>query len=83
MNLGNLLARVFYDISEPILAPFRWVNDQFQESPRKRALFYGLPAVLVGCAGLALITAAQIRRERELLNFYNQSTSRLDSEISK
>ena len=83
MKLGNLLARVFYDISEPILAPFRWVNDQFQESPRKRALFYGLPAVLVGCAGLALITAAQIRRERELLNFYNQSTSRLDSEISK
>jgi tetratricopeptide (TPR) repeat protein len=83
MKLGNLLARVFYDISEPILAPFRWINDQFQESPRKRALFYGLPAVLVGCAGLALITAAQIRRERELLNFYNQSTSRLDSEISK
>lgn len=83
MNLGNLLARVFYDISEPILAPFRWFNDQFQESPRKRALFYGLPAVLVGCAGLALITAAQIRRERELLNFYNQSTSRLDGEIAK
>jgi len=83
MKPGNLLARVFYDISEPILAPFRWINDQFQESPRKRALFYGLPAVLVGCAGLALITAAQIRRERELLNFYNQSTSRLDSEIAK
>jgi Flp pilus assembly protein TadD len=83
MKLGNLLARVFYDVSEPILAPFRWFNDQFQESPRKRALFYGLPAVLVGCAGLALITAAQIRRERELLNFYNQSTSRLDNEIVK
>lgn len=83
MNLANLLARVFYDISEPILAPFRWINDQFQESPRKRALVYGLPAVLVGCVGLALITAAQIRRERELLNFYNQSTSRLDNEIAK
>lgn len=83
MNLANLLARIFYDISEPLLAPFRWINDQFQESPRKRALIYGLPAVLVGCIGLALITAAQIRRERELLNFYNQSTSRLDNQIAE
>lgn len=83
MNVANLLARFFYGITEPILAPIRWVQEEFQESPRKRALIYGLPAVLIACGGIALIVAAQIRREKELLEFYNQATSKLEKEISK
>jgi len=83
MNVANLLARFFYGISEPILAPIRWIQEDFQESPRKRALIYGLPAILIACGGIALIVAAQIRREKELLEFYNQATSKLEKEISK
>ncbi len=83
MQATNLLARFFYGITEPILAPFRWLQDEFQESPRKRALIYGLPAILIAFAGVALVTAAQIRREKELLEFYNQATSRVEKEISK
>jgi Flp pilus assembly protein TadD len=83
MNVANLLARFFYGITEPIMAPIRWVQEEFQESPRKRALIYGLPAILIACGGIALIVAAQIRREKELLEFYNQATNKLEKDISK
>ena len=52
--------------------PFRWVNDQYRESPRTRGFLFSIPALFIGMAGIVMVTAGQIGRETELIKRYDQ-----------
>ena len=52
--------------------PFRWANEQYRESPRARGFLFSVPALFIGMAGVALVTAGQIGRETDLIKRYDQ-----------
>lgn len=80
MGFLNAIARFFWGLYDLLASPFRWVNEQFRESPRTRAFLYAVPALFAAVSGVALVTASQIGRERELVESYDSLSQAIHNE---